>query len=340
MNAPERIIDRRTFLGGSDVAAVLGLSPWATPLDIYLRKTGQMPETGRESDPQRERVLKRGKRLEPIVVDMLIEEHGIQVTKRSLPEAPNRYVDPEYGFLAAEIDFEWKVTPEVADAFNLDADLIGTIQNGEVKTVHPFAAGKFGEADTDEIPIEYAAQAMHGLMVSGRQLTMFGVLVGADNLNVYWIKRDEETITGMRDKSVRFWLDHVEAGVPPAPANLPDVMHLFNRKAETRIEANAVVKDLVEQLVGLSAAQATAAQGIEEVKFQIGTYMLGAEQMAAPSKPGRHLLTYQGKELLTVALQSQSRLDQKALKEKHPEIAAECMKTASFFAFRPKRGKQ
>ena len=343
MNAPAEllVVDRRRFIGGSDAAAIFGVSPWSTPLDIYLKKRGEMQVTGNAPDPQRERILKRGKRLEPIVVDMLIEEHGIEVTKRSTPEQQNYHYDPEHGFLASEIDFEWKVTAEVADRFALDPALIGTIQNGEIKTVHPFAAGKFGEDETDEIPIEYAAQAMHGLMVTGRELCMFGVLVGADNLLVYWIKRDAETIAAMREKELRFWRDNVMAGVPPEPVNLTDIYHLFNRKESTKVYATPEIAALARQyaLVGDQVKAFTAQQ--EEIKFQIGKFMLGGELMDEPAPVIKHeLLAEDGKPLMTVAYQTQDRVDNDKLTAQYPEVKKDCIKTSKFFVFRLTRRKK
>lgn len=31
-------MDRTKYLGGSDVAGILGISPWRTPLEVYLDK--------------------------------------------------------------------------------------------------------------------------------------------------------------------------------------------------------------------------------------------------------------------------------------------------------------
>jgi hypothetical protein len=57
-------------------------------------------------------------------------------------------------------------------------------------------------------------------------------------------------------------------------------------------------------------------------------------------KRGVHELHLGGVAILQVCLRNQSRLDGDAIKEKHPEIAAECMKTLSFFVFQsPKKGK-
>ncbi len=361
MNAPADLnLDRQRYLGGSDAAAVLGVSPWATPLDVFLEKTGQAVK---EIDPAREKLFKRGKRLEPIVIDMLIEDLGIKVTKRSTPQVPNRYVDPEHDFLAAEIDFEWEVTAEVAalvadsqpDIADLIRSLVGTTQNGEIKTVHVFAAAKFGDEGTDETPVEYAAQAAHGLMITGRKLTMFGVLVGADNLSVYWIARDEEVITEMRRREVRFWTEHVLAGIPPDPVNLPDVIKLFRRTPSAVVEASEDVVTLVEELKEVKQAAQAAEERELEIKFQIGKHMLGeaaidlerkkngaAKSVVATinAKPGSHVLTYCGRELLVVNLQQQIRLDNDRIREEYPEVAAECAKQISFYRFDQPRAKR
>ena len=44
MLTKQQRIDRHAGLGGSDAAAVLGLSPWTSPLDLYLDKRGELDE--------------------------------------------------------------------------------------------------------------------------------------------------------------------------------------------------------------------------------------------------------------------------------------------------------
>src|SRR5262245_52267702 len=228
MNAPDQILDRATFLGGSDAAAIFGVSAWKTALAVYLQKRGEEVSDEADADPARKDALETGKEMEPVIINRLIRLYGVKVTKRSTPERPNRYRDQQYPFLAAEVDFEWEVTPGIAARFNLPKQLIGTIQNGEAKKVHQFAGGTFGEAETDEVPIQYAAQALHGQGVTGKQLTLFAVQIG-DSLLVYSVYRDERLIAEMRKRMVAFWNDNVLAGVPPPPANLPDVYKLFER---------------------------------------------------------------------------------------------------------------
>lgn len=347
MNARAELqVDRSSFLGGSDSAAVLGVSPWRTPLDLYLLKTHQKVEV---IDAQREKIFRRGRRLEPIVIDMLIEELGLKVTKRSTPEDPNRYTDPLEPYLAAEIDFEWEVTAEIAERYDLPEALIGTIQNGEVKTSHPWAGDNFGEAETDEIPVEYAAQAMHGLMVTARQVTLFGVLVGSDNLTPYFIRRDDETIAGMREREIDFWLKHVVARVPPKPLRLPDVLQLFKRLPASRTPATPEIVALVEKLAFAKVSKAQFEELEIEAKYEIGRYMLGEAgvflrndgklEPGPEVKLGVHELHVGGTPILQVCLRNSTRLDSDAIKEKHPAVAAECSKTNSFFVYQTPRKK-
>ena len=308
--------ERSSYLGSSDIAAVMGLSPWKTRLDVYLEKIGNAPPL----DEDKAKIFKRGKRMEPLVSEMLAEEYGWDIVARNA-----RYIDPEFQWMGCEIDAE--------------TDIDGERVNIEIKTVHPFAAAKFGDADTDEVPVEYAAQAMYSLMITGRKLCKFGVLVGSDNLSTYEVVRDEETIIGMRAAAVEFWNNHVLARIPPDPVNLPDIYKLMRRdKGGTQIEANDQTASMVEEYARLSAMSKDADAKAEELRFRIGSYMLGVERMQNKDAPGRHALLRNGAEILTISLQEQTRIDTKALKALYPQIAEECSRTGSHFVFRiPKR---
>lgn len=62
------IPDRTQFIGGSVAAAILGVSRWKTPFQLYQEKIGAFVE---ESSPARDRVLNRGKRWEPVIGTMV-----------------------------------------------------------------------------------------------------------------------------------------------------------------------------------------------------------------------------------------------------------------------------
>ena len=274
MNAPEPLIfapDRNTYLGGSDVAAILGISPWLSPFMLYQKKIGEYVE---DVTPAKQKIFDRGHRWEPIVVEMLVDElrergHDVEIIARN-----QRYQDPEFPFLAAEIDLELRVDGEEV--------------NGEAKTVSPFAVKSWGDEDSDEIPIYYAAQVMHGLMIKPRRRTVIAALTGFDDKpRVHWIARDEETIAGIRAREVAFWT-RVQNREAPEPTTLDDVKFLYQRDGGTVIEADDNLVMSCQQLKDLKSAAKNLDGQIELLATQIKI------QMGAAAT-----LIYQGKSLAT-----------------------------------------
>jgi len=225
--------DRAAFIGGSDAAAILGISPWKSAFRLYQEKIGAYVE---EITPAKQKLFRRGHRWEPVVVEMLIDElqdrgHDVQIIGRNA-----RYQDAEFPFLACELDLELLIDGEET--------------NAEMKTVHPFAAKDWGEQDTDEIPIYYAAQGMHGLMVKPRRRCVFAALIGADDLRIHQIERDEETIAAIRAKEIEFW-QRVQERNAPDPETADDVKWLFPKDAGIVMEADDDMLAWCDTLAGL-----------------------------------------------------------------------------------------
>ena len=249
-------MDRKGFIGGSDVAAILGVSPWKSPLQLYLEKTGEYRE---EITPERQRVFDRGHRWEPVIVEMLLDElrgrgHAVEVVARNA-----RYQDPEHPFLAAEIDLELLVD--------------GERLNGEIKTVHPFAAKAWGEPGTDEIPIYYAAQVMHGLMVRPRKRAIVAALIGVDDLRIHWVDRDDETIAAIRARELEFW-QRIQDGNPPPAETEADIRWLYRTDTGEAMEADAELLELCSELARAKAAAKTWDNNVEvlaqRIKIRMG----------------------------------------------------------------------
>lgn len=208
--------DRRKFLGGSDIAAVLGISPYKTATDLWLDKTKPPVEDGRNRAAKR-----RGSRLEPYIVDMIREEHGLEIVARN-----QRYIDRDLPFMAAEIDAETQD------------------ENVEIKTVHPFKAKEWGELETDNLPLHYLAQVHHGLAVTRRQRCRVFALIG-DDLRPYVVERDDEMIEIIRARATEFWTKYVEPQVQPpldyADRKTLDTLHrLYPGTDGSTVEANAM----------------------------------------------------------------------------------------------------
>lgn len=259
--------DRTQFIGGSDTAAILGISPWKSGFLLYQEKIGTFID---DPTPEKQRIFARGKRWEPVVVEMLSDEmkdrgHDVKIVGRN-----QRYQDAECPFLAAEIDLELQIDGEVC--------------NGEMKTVHPFAAKAWGEPGSDEIPIYYAAQVMHGLMVTKRRRCVVAALIGADDLRIHQIERDEETIAGIRAKELAFW-QRVQDRNPPDPETAEDVKWLYAKDEGGVADANDELLRLVGELHYQKVTAKHAEDAIERISTQIKLAMGNASLLMRDGRP-------------------------------------------------------
>lgn len=323
--------DRSSFLGGSDAPAVLGLSEWRTPLQVWYEKTGQEDPLGNGHDEWRELAFFRGRLLEPVALKIAQRQFGLKIVKRSSKRTPNRYADSTHPWMAAEIDFEVLVTPELKEWLPGLSDLDdGARINGEVKSSHFFAKERFGEAGTDEIDVAYTAQCAHGQMVTGRQATAVVAMVGSD-VSLYGLRRDEDIITELRKREIDFWQNHVLARVAPRPIVLRDVYRLFQRNTLTQIEATPEIAFAARKLREIQDSIKVEAEAVKELQFQIGSYMLGAKVLEDKTEKPSHVLTIDGQPFWRFRHETQQRIDTKLLEAEYAEVAEKCRKATSFW---------
>lgn len=276
-------LDRSLYIGGSDAAAILGLSPWKTTLDVYLDKIVGKNE---EVDASKAKIFARGKRMEPYIIDLFAEETGLVIARRGC-----RYQHPEYPFLCAEIDAEAE-----------------SGENIEIKTVHPFASKDWGVMDTDEIPVYYAAQAMHGLMVTGKQVCIFGAMIGMDDFRTYRVDRDEDVIASLRQKEVDFW-NMVQSRTPPEPQTTSDAERLFKKDNGSAVEAD---ENAIETILTLKELKAQ--------KKELEAAIDGEEAKLKIAMKDASIITMSGNPLATWKCQVTNRFNQKEFQEAHPAL--------------------
>lgn len=294
-------LDRRTYLGSSDVAGILGLSPWSTPLDVYLDKVeGKQPVISEA----KLKILQRGKRLEPYVLDMLTIEHSIELIHRN-----NRYLDRQHKFLAAEID------AETSDGRNVEGKTTGDFYDKSL----------WGEEGSDDVPIYYAAQCMHGMMCNGAASTLLPVMLGIDDFRVYEIHRDESTIAAIRETELEFW-DRVQRRDPPPPSNAADVLRMYPTDSGATKQATDDMVQVVNEFKAKKKEAKFIAGELEDLADQIKLFMLDATT-----------LSYGSRALLTWKEQKTKRFNIDLFRANHPKIAATYTRTDSSRVLRPKK---
>jgi putative phage-type endonuclease len=296
-------IDRSTYFGSSDIAAVMGLSPWRTAYEVFEGK--QVGFVAFE-DPDKAKILRRGVRFEPVILDMLQEETGVWITGRNV-----RHADSEHPFLACEID------AEATDEETLH------ISNVEIKSVSPWAAGDWGAEGTDEIPLYYACQVMFSLMVTGREYATVAALIGSDDLRVYRINRDEALIAYIRKAAVDFWTNHVLSGVPPGIQSSEDASKILARFEGFAWPGNETVWNQLRDLKEVKAEQKVLEEKRESLEIAVKTALAHAasEKGVEGDSQKFAILGPDGKPAVTWNEQSTGRIAVKLLRAEHPDIA-------------------
>ena len=181
---------RRWFIGGSDIAAIAGLSPYKTALDVYAEKLGLVPPFAGNQ------FTRWGKRLEAVIADCYAETTGLELE-------PGGFVMHEkYPWAGGNLDRQNRAARKIV----------------EVKTANIRQADRWGEEGTDEIPEEYIAQCAWYLMLTGYSVADVPVLLGGNDFRIYRVERDEELEQFLIDAGARFWTDHIEKQVQPEVA--------------------------------------------------------------------------------------------------------------------------
>lgn len=231
-------------IGASEIAAIAGLSPYASPWDIWLRKTGQAPDV--EESPE----MEWGLRLEPAIRQKYADLTGATM-----------YVPSESLF---HPERHWaRATP---DAIVLeDAEPLARWQH----LLQCKAPGYWPGKDWDEGPPSYVQlQEQWEMFVADLQRADVAALIAGSDFRVYTVHRAEGLIADLVDIAEAFWRK-VETRTPPQvdeskacrdhftrqlakapPAELVADNQLVMTLAEWR-EARAVLKATEKQLARL-----------------------------------------------------------------------------------------
>ncbi len=263
----------RYYIGGGNIAGILKVSPFRTPLDEYHVITGTSPDLDRATA----NFFKRRKAMEPYVAAML-EERDFAVVRQN-----HRYTDPEYPFMRAEIDAQ-----TLAGGYGLD--------NCEFKTVHPLAAKQWGLDGSDEsVPAYVTAQAQWGLGIVRRidedeleptSTCRVVAAIGFDDARVYRVDRADDVIAWARAEAKAFWENHVLKMVPPAPINVDDILNYITPDPTKSIEATDIGLDrTVIEYLELRDAYKTAEKRADAVKAEIQMKMVDATTLTLEGKP-------------------------------------------------------
>jgi hypothetical protein len=144
-------------------------------------------------------------------------------------------------------------------------------------------------------------------MVTGRPKTLVGALIGADDLRVYEVSRDEEVIAEIRRRVCEFWNEHVLKGIPPPPQNANDTHKILSKYGGFVTPATPEICESVRRLRGIKAAEKRLKDAKEKYEFEIKGYLaLQAEALGAKEQSKFVINGADGKKMVTFAKQERA----------------------------------
>ena len=187
---------RRQGIGGSDVAAILGISPFRTARDLYddkLNIASAVDDTGNWV------ALEMGHLLEPLVAQIFTKKTGLEVF-----QIKKMFQHPQYPFMLADVDYFVRLP-------NRKIALL------EIKTTNYNAKDHWWKDDEECVPIYYETQGRHYMAVMDIDEIFYCCLYGnnEDEVIIRHLYRDREYEQEMIYLEREFWHDHILTRIPP-----------------------------------------------------------------------------------------------------------------------------
>jgi putative phage-type endonuclease len=231
--------DRQKMIGGSDVAAVLGLSRWKTPLQLWAEKSGELEA----EDISGKEYVQLGIELEDFVAKKFEKETGKKVRRDR-----REFQHPSFPYMVAHIDRRIQGEDEIL----------------ECKTC---SAWKAKEWEGEEIPMEYILQCQWYMGITGKSKCYLAVLIGGQKFVWKELTLDQGLFLSMVSAVQKFW-EMVEKKVPPAAmSGDKDVLGKLFREDEG--SAYEPTESEMEEINNLMSHRQDLQLALESVKTEI-----------------------------------------------------------------------
>lgn len=232
---------RRAGIGASDVAGILGLSPWSTPFTVWASKVHGVEKEETEA-------MHFGRALEDVILNEFTERQGLYVGAREMLVR-----HPVHEWVMATVDglaFEAVIhgPPDAPDEWEGEP-----LANVQVKNT--------GFGRWDKIPDHYEIQVQWEMLATGLDNTFLAVLHGGNRLEVYETEADP-TIQQRLLGRVDLWREaHLlsEEENPPEP----------DASAATSKVITEIWSDPSDDAIELSAGMAADVEALQATRAQI-----------------------------------------------------------------------
>jgi predicted phage-related endonuclease len=247
--------DRKDRLGGTDIAAIAGLSPHKTPTDIFLEKTGMAPERWDDKDPE---WIEWGNRFEDLVLDKYEHQTLMKLHRNRLPDG------------SQEVTYHAKhpIIGGALDAWAEDRVVDAKTSGNHMR--HRWA--------NNEPPEEIGAQMQVYCELKHTMVADVPVLFDGRSFRIFTVAYDPEYAGNLIELGLRFHRDHILTKRPPKPQSLEErqaqirALYPRNRAAikPSTQTIDKVVLDLLEARRIIDAGDVLKATAEATIKEFIG----------------------------------------------------------------------
>ena len=299
--------NRKKGIGGSDVAAILGLSKYKSPYELWLEKTSSNTnDTAGEA-------AHWGNVLEDVVAKEFAQRTGLKIQRVN-----KQIIHHEHDWMRANID-RAIINTDIAGNVRFKDGRLTTNHILECKTANQYLAKLWGEQDSEDVPDYYLTQCQWYMGITKTELCSLAVLIGGQQFRTYQIAFDDELFSTLQTECSKFWHDHVLANVAPEATTFDDVLHRWSvQNPDSTLEADVNLIHLIAEYKELNNTIKEASDELDDFKLQICKAIADNETVMNGAK-----------KLATFKSQSRTTLDSKALKAARPEIWEQFSKTSS-----------
>lgn len=321
---------RRDGVTASEIAAVLGISPWDSPFSLYWQKVNGWVTDDNEA-------MATGRRVEPVVADWWTDAHdphaNLAVVRAGLyahPDRPWQLATPDrliYMGCAGCTVWDYEQRPDTRCE---DCGSVGHT-GSPLSVLECKWTGSWdgwGDEGTDDIPVYYRAQVLWQCDVLGVDEWHLAVL-GPGGFRAYAGRRDERDLDIMRHAGEQF-VARLAAGDPP------DV----DDHSATLATVKRLHPDLVDEQVEISPATAAGYRRARALKAAAQRLCDRFEARLRSEMGAARVAVHDGQKLATRSIYDTARVDTKRLRADHPGLAADYATTSTTDRLTPARGKR
>jgi putative phage-type endonuclease len=291
---------RQGGIGASEISSALGISPFGSPYELWLRKTGQLTETVDNA------VMEWGRELESTILKRFLKGH---------PEFKSFAVIT--GRMFRSTSRVWQLaSPDAVvfdsrKGFGMDHHRVPRTSEGypvvvQIKTAH--TSDGWGDEGSDQIPVYYRAQVQWEMDVVGAEVAWVPVLFRGRDYKEYRIRRDDADLKVLRARGQEFWNRVTEFDPPPVDGHKATTTALKQSRFDPESVAS-VPADLMLKIARYKRLIARSEHQLNHLENQLREAMGTAQAAYAGDIPVARRSTWMSRTV-----------DVKTLREEHPDL--------------------